>query len=113
MLVVQVMGVIELNMNLRLHMDSIPDKRWQVALYDESCVQSRGSRNIGSQGQEQKAAMVSVNKNGVRILMVGSRQANLQTLALNIFTLCMANQIRLEPEWTLERKTNKLIVLVK
>ena len=38
--------------------------------------------------------------------MVGSRQANLQTLGLNIFTLCMANQIRLEPEW-IPRKENE------
>ena len=41
----------------------------------------------------------SDNQNVVRILTTGSRQPQLQSLALNIFSSCMAYQIRLEPKW--------------
>ena len=93
-------GGIELNMNVRLHMGGSPDKRWQVPPHGESCVQSRGSWNHWFLSSETKGCdSFQIIKMGYESLWrVGSRQTNLQTLALNIFILCMANQIRLEPE---------------
>ena len=39
------------------------------------------------------------NQNVVRILQVGSAKLHLQSEALTVFGLCLANNIRLEPEW--------------
>ena len=44
-------------------------------------------------------------------MTVGSIKLQLETLALNIFSVCLANQIRLEPEWLL-REENLQIDLI-
>ena len=72
----------------------------------ELCAVQRVLESLAPKLRNERLRWFSDNQNVVRILTVGSRQANLQTLALNIFTLCMANQIRLEPEW-IPRKENE------
>ena len=72
----------------------------------ELCTVQRVLESLAPKLRNERVRWFSDNQNVVRILTVGSRQANLQTLALNIFTLCMANQIRLEPEW-IPRKENE------
>jgi len=49
----------------------------------------------------------SDNQNVVRIVQYGSRQAALQSEALSIFTTCLRNNIRIEPEW-IPRRENEL-----
>ena len=48
------------------------------------------------------------NQNVVRILQVGSCKPHLQVGALKVFKACVANNIRLEPEWVPREKKNQL-----
>ena len=47
------------------------------------------------------------NQNVVRIVQHGSPKSDLQAEALEIFSVCVNNKIRLEPEW-IPREQNKL-----
>ena len=51
------------------------------------------------QVKNERLKWFSDNYNVVRILSTGSRQLQLHALALKIFSVCVANQIRLESEW--------------
>ena len=44
------------------------------------------------------------NQNVVQIMMVGSKEPHMQTITLNAFSVCVVNQIRLEPEWLLREE---------
>ena len=47
------------------------------------------------------------NQNVVRILQVGSAKPHLQSEAVDVFKQCIANNIRLEPEW-IPREENQM-----
>ena len=47
------------------------------------------------------------NQNVVRIVQCGSKKPNLQSEALRIFSACVSNNIRVEPEW-IPREQNEL-----
>ena len=47
------------------------------------------------------------NQNVVRILKFGSCKSHLQVEALKVFKACVANNIRLRPEW-IPREENEL-----
>ena len=47
------------------------------------------------------------NQNVVRIVQYGSKNAALQSEALAIFSMCINNHIRIEPEW-IPREQNQL-----
>ena len=55
----------------------------------------------------QRVRWFSDNQNVVRIIQVGSRKQNLQSIALEILKLAMKHNIKLEPEWV-PREANVL-----
>ena len=57
--------------------------------------------------ENERVRWFSDNQNVVRIVLHGSRVPALQVEALAIFAVCVANHIRIEPEW-IPRKQNEL-----
>ena len=71
----------------------------QSSTWRELCGVLRVLESLATKLKHERLKRLSDNQNVVRILTTGSRQPQLQALALNVFTVCMTNQIRLEPEW--------------
>jgi len=57
--------------------------------------------------QEERICWFTDNQNVVRIIQHGSRKSALQVEALAIFSICVSNRIRMEPEWV-PREQNQL-----
>ena len=60
-----------------------------------------------SELQNERVRWFTDNQNVVRIVQHGSRNSDLQAEALAIFSLCVKNYIRIEPEW-IPREQNEL-----
>lgn len=71
----------------------------QSSTWRELCGVLRVLESLAAKLRNERLKWFSDNQNVVRILTTGSRRPQLHALALNIFTICVANQIRLEPEW--------------
>ena len=57
--------------------------------------------------KNEQVRWLSDNQNVVRIVQYGSRKPILQVEVLTIFSICMNNLIKIEPEW-IPRDQNKL-----
>ena len=82
-----------------------PEEAARSSTWRELCGVQRVLESIACSLKNERLRWFTDNANIVQILTVGSKKPHLQTLALSIFSVCMANQIRLEPEW-LPREEN-------
>ena len=71
----------------------------QSSTWRELCGVLKVLESLAPKLKNERLKWFSDNQNVVRILTTGSRRPQLQALAFNVFSICVANQIRLEPEW--------------
>ena len=88
-----------------------PEEATQSSTWRELCGVQRVLESIAGSLKNERLRWFTDNQNVVRILTVGSKKPQLQTLALNILSVCLGNQIRLEPEW-LPREENSQADLI-
>ena len=58
-------------------------------------------QSLAAQLQAERVRWFTDNQNVVRIVLNGSKNPLLQKLALQIFHMCVAHSITIEPEWIL------------
>ena len=83
----------------------------QSSTWRELCGVQRVLEAMACKLKNERLRWFTDNQNVVWILTTGSRKPDLQTVALNIFSVCVINQIRLESEW-LPREANEQADLI-
>ena len=85
----------------------LPEEAKQSSTWRELVAVGRVLMSVAEKLRSMRVRWFTDNQNVVRILKVGSSKSHLQVEALKVFKACVANNIRLEPEW-IPREKNEL-----